>query len=145
MWTFSWPLEETLTSEGSCKLWWVATDRARHFWEVGRDPERRAPREWLHSLRHPSSWGTLPPNRSVTNLQAAYISVAPFTNKCHLFKSGDPAEHPQPALGVLLPSAGSASCQPACTAPSSRNSSSIHLRINPIINTFVRGRLKVML
>lgn len=57
----------------------------------------------------------------------------------------DPAEHPQPALGVLLPSAGSASCQPACTVPSSRNSSSIHLRINPIINTFVGGRLKVML
>lgn len=102
-------------------------------------------------------WGILPPNsRQIARLQIHtqhlfwwHLSLI----KCHLLKSG------KPSIGIASPSRrsvyccplrASASCQPAlsspaCTVPSSRNSSKSHLRINPIINTFVGVRLKVML
>lgn len=142
VWTFAWPLEETL------KLWWVAMDRACHFGEVGRGAGRREILE--------SSWAgdILPSNsRQIALLQIHMQHLFwwhLFLIKCHLFKSGHAAlGRASPSLRSVYccPLRASASCQPApsspaCTLPSSRNSSKSHLRINSIINTFVGVKTK---
>lgn len=102
-------------------------------------------------------WGgfafKLQPNCSATKTHAALILVASLTNKMQFIEVGGPVywhSVSQTPLGLLLPSMGfcsllACSSSPACTEPSSRNSSKSHLRINSIINTFVGVRLKAML
>lgn len=95
----------------------------------------------------------LQPNCLATKIHAALISVASLTNKMQFIEVGRPVywhSVSQSPLGLLLPSMGfcllpACSSSPACTEPSSRNSSKSHLRINSIINTFVGVRLKAML